>query len=83
MARYRWTPIVPSGTGRSAQFFTRRPAAAEAISAELLVRSGIGGSVVLVGASIAGFDVRVFASDYPERAAGLVLVDASHERPGT
>ncbi|PYR88145.1 MAG: hypothetical protein DMF84_29630 [Acidobacteria bacterium] len=47
--------------------------------AELLVRSGIGGRVVLVGASIAGFDVRVFASDHPERAAGLVLVDASHE----
>ncbi|PYR18212.1 MAG: hypothetical protein DMF94_20910 [Acidobacteria bacterium] len=47
--------------------------------AELLVRSGIGGPVVLVGASIAGFDVRVFASDHPERAAGLVLVDAFHE----
>ena len=47
--------------------------------AELLERSGIAGPVVLVGASIAGFDVRVFASDYPERAAGLVLVDASHE----
>jgi len=47
--------------------------------AELVVRSGIGGPVVLVGASIAGFDVRVFASDHPERAAGLVLVDASHE----
>jgi pimeloyl-ACP methyl ester carboxylesterase len=47
--------------------------------AELLVRSGIGGPVVLVGASIAGLNVRVFASDHPERAAGLVLVDASHE----
>ena len=47
--------------------------------AELLVRSGIGGPVVLVGASIAGFDVRVFASDHPERTAGLVLVDATHE----
>ena len=47
--------------------------------AELLARSGIDGPVVLVGASIAGFDVRVFASDHPERAAGLVLVDASHE----
>jgi pimeloyl-ACP methyl ester carboxylesterase len=46
---------------------------------ELLARSGIDGPVVLVGASIAGFDVRVFASDYPQRAAGLVLVDASHE----
>ena len=47
--------------------------------AELVARSGISGPVVLVGASIAGFDVRVFASDHPERAAGLVLVDASHE----
>jgi pimeloyl-ACP methyl ester carboxylesterase len=46
---------------------------------ELLARSGIGGPVVLVGASIAGFYVRVFASDHPARAAGLVLVDASHE----
>ena len=34
---------------------------------------------VLVGASIAGFAVRVFASEHPERAAGLVLVDATHE----
>jgi pimeloyl-ACP methyl ester carboxylesterase len=47
--------------------------------AELLVRGGIDRPVVLVGASIAGFAVRVFASDHPERAAGLVLVDASHE----
>src|SRR5437899_547203 len=47
--------------------------------ATLLGRSGIAGPVVLVGASIAGFNVRVFAADHPERAAGLVLVDASHE----
>jgi pimeloyl-ACP methyl ester carboxylesterase len=47
--------------------------------AELLARSGIDRPAVLVGASIAGFGVRVFASDYPERAAALVLVDASHE----
>ena len=47
--------------------------------AELLVRGGIAGPVVLVGESIAGFNVRMFASDHPERAAGLVLVDASHE----
>jgi pimeloyl-ACP methyl ester carboxylesterase len=47
--------------------------------AELLTRSGNAGPVVLVGASIAGFDVRLFASDHPDRVAGLVLVDASHE----
>ena len=46
---------------------------------ELLTRSGMTGPVVLVGASIAGLDVRVFASDYPDRTAGLVLVDGSHE----
>lgn len=47
--------------------------------AKLLDRSGIAGPVVVVGASIAGFTARVFASDHAERAAGLVLVDASHE----
>ena len=47
--------------------------------AELLDRGGIGGPVVLVGASSGGFTVRVFASEYASRAAGLVLVDASHE----
>jgi pimeloyl-ACP methyl ester carboxylesterase len=47
--------------------------------AELLAGSGIAGPVVLVGESIAGFNVRMFASDHPEHAAGLVLVDASHE----
>jgi len=47
--------------------------------ATLLAGSQISGPVVLVGSSIAGLDVRVFASDHPERTAGLVLVDASHE----
>ena len=47
--------------------------------AELLQRSGITGQIVLVGASIGGLNVRVFASDHPAQVAGLVLVDASHE----
>ena len=47
--------------------------------AELVDRSGISGPVVLVAASSGGFNVRVFASDHPDRVAGLVLVDASHE----
>ena len=47
--------------------------------AQLLDRAGIPGPVVLVGASIGGLVVRVFASEHPERVAGLVLVDASHE----
>ncbi len=47
--------------------------------AELLDHNGNDPPVVLVGASIAGFGVRVLASEHPERVAGLVLVDASHE----
>jgi pimeloyl-ACP methyl ester carboxylesterase len=46
---------------------------------ELLDRVGIREPVVLVAASFGGFIARVFASEYGDRAAGLVLVDASHE----
>jgi pimeloyl-ACP methyl ester carboxylesterase len=47
--------------------------------AQLLDRTGVSGPVVLVGASIGGLAVRVFASEHAQRVAGLVLVDASHE----
>jgi pimeloyl-ACP methyl ester carboxylesterase len=47
--------------------------------AQLLDRTGISGPLVLVGASMGGFVVRVFASEYAQRVVGLVLVDASHE----
>jgi pimeloyl-ACP methyl ester carboxylesterase len=47
--------------------------------AALLDRGGIAGPLVLVGASLGGFTVRVFASEHAPRVAGLVLVDASHE----
>jgi pimeloyl-ACP methyl ester carboxylesterase len=47
--------------------------------AQLLDHTGISGDLVLVGASIGGLFVRVFASEHGERVAGLVLVDASHE----
>src|SRR5215471_3074761 len=47
--------------------------------AELIDRSGMDGPLVLVAASIGGFNVRVFTSDHIERVAGLVLIDASHE----
>jgi pimeloyl-ACP methyl ester carboxylesterase len=44
---------------------------------QLLDRTGIVGPIVLVGASIGGLAVRVFASDHPERVAGLVLVSCN------
>jgi pimeloyl-ACP methyl ester carboxylesterase len=50
--------------------------------AQLLDRGGINGPLILVGASIGGLTVRVFASehsDHAKRVEGLVLVEASHE----
>jgi pimeloyl-ACP methyl ester carboxylesterase len=47
--------------------------------AELLDRSSLTAPVILVGASIGGLTVRLFASDYVERVAGLVLLDATPE----
>jgi pimeloyl-ACP methyl ester carboxylesterase len=44
----------------------------------LLRRAGIAGPYVLVGHSIGGFHVRVYASRYPSEVVGMVLVDASH-----
>jgi pimeloyl-ACP methyl ester carboxylesterase len=58
------------------------PRTAERMARELgilLDRSGVAGRVILVGASLGAFAVRVFASAHQARVAGLVLVDASHE----
>jgi pimeloyl-ACP methyl ester carboxylesterase len=58
------------------------PRTAEQIASELtslLTRAAIPAPVVLAGASLAGLHIRLLASTHPERVAGLVLVDASHE----
>jgi pimeloyl-ACP methyl ester carboxylesterase len=47
--------------------------------ARLTDNAGLDGPLILVGASIGGLLVRIFASEHTERVAGLVLVDASHE----
>lgn len=44
----------------------------------LLIKAGIDGPLVLIGHSIAGLYLRVFANYYPDRIVGVVLLDASH-----
>ncbi len=44
----------------------------------LLRRAGVAGPYVLVGHSVGGFHVRVYADRYPREVVGMVLVDASH-----
>jgi pimeloyl-ACP methyl ester carboxylesterase len=45
----------------------------------LLESTGMPGPYVLVGHSIGGAFVRLYASQFPDDVAGLVLVDATHE----
>lgn len=46
----------------------------------LLDGAGIKEPIVLVGHSLGGFYAKLFAATYPDRIAGLVLVDPSEER---
>lgn len=45
----------------------------------LLETAGEKGPFVLVGHSFGGYNIRVYADQYPHDVAGMVLVDASHE----
>ena len=58
----------------------RTPQAAVEDLHALLERGGIGGPVVLVGHSLGGFYVKLYARTYPQQVAGLVLVDPAEER---
>lgn len=44
----------------------------------LLTKAGLPGPYLLVGHSFGGLHVRMFASEFPEKVAGMVLVDATH-----
>jgi len=48
----------------------------------LLAASGIQPPYVLVGHSLGGMNVKLYAETYPREVAGLVFVDASHEDMG-
>jgi pimeloyl-ACP methyl ester carboxylesterase len=45
----------------------------------LLGKSGLQGPFILVGHSIGGINMQLYASRYPNDVAGMVLVDSSHE----
>jgi pimeloyl-ACP methyl ester carboxylesterase len=45
----------------------------------LLGNAGVRAPYVLIGHSIAGIHVQLYAGQYPDEVAGLVLVDSSHE----
>ncbi|BAU14713.1 alpha/beta hydrolase fold protein [Leptolyngbya sp. NIES-3755] len=47
---------------------------------QLLQNAGIAPPYVLVGMSLSGIFVRLFAYQYPEEVAGMVLVSVAHER---
>jgi pimeloyl-ACP methyl ester carboxylesterase len=46
---------------------------------QLLQAAGEKGPYIFVGHSMGGYDIRVYAGQYPNDVAGIVLVDASHE----
>ncbi len=45
----------------------------------LLTNAGVKGPYILVGHSLSGLSVRLFASQYPDDVVGIVLVDAINE----
>ena len=49
----------------------------------LLTKAEIDPPYILVGHSLGGVNMRLYASQYPEAVVGLVLVDASHENQMT
>jgi pimeloyl-ACP methyl ester carboxylesterase len=58
-----------------------RPRTSEDFAQELhilLHNAGVPPPYLLVGHSMGGFDVRLYASLYPSEVAGMVLVDSSH-----
>jgi pimeloyl-ACP methyl ester carboxylesterase len=71
-------------TGRSDPAPTPRTAADIVADLHALLQAAdVPGPYVLVGPSVAGLIVRLYAATYPDDVVGLVLVDASHEEQPT
>jgi pimeloyl-ACP methyl ester carboxylesterase len=71
-------------SGRSEPVPTPRTAADVVADLHALLQAAdVPGPYVLVGPSVAGLFVRLYASTYPDNVTGLVLVDASHEEAPT
>ena len=70
-----------AGLGWSRQSSQKRDATSVAGNLHsLLNRMGVKGKVVLIGHSIAGLYLRLYASQYRKDIVGLVLLDASHPK---
>lgn len=62
-------------------YYSRHPSTSRDFAQELhtlLHAAGVAAPYVLVGHSMGGFDVRIYASLYRSEVAGMVLVDSSH-----
>jgi pimeloyl-ACP methyl ester carboxylesterase len=67
--------------GLGFSFYSRHPSTSKEFAKELhtlLHNAGVAPPYVLVGHSMGGFDVRLYASLYLSEVAGMVLVDSSH-----
>lgn len=45
----------------------------------LLDKTAVDGKLILVGHSMGGLSMQLFAQQYPDKVAGLILVDSAHE----
>jgi pimeloyl-ACP methyl ester carboxylesterase len=74
------TILQPDGRSRSDPVPQPRTAAEAVAELHALLRAArLPGPYVLVGHSLGGLFVRLYASTYPRQVAGLVLVDATYE----
>lgn len=69
-----------AGLGESDRGPTPKTTQQVADELHLLLRNrGISGPYVVVGHSVGGLNVRLFASEHPDEITGMVLIDPSHE----